>query len=408
MNLKEQIAAMNGEQIEQRIAAIKTELDQPNADIDKLNEEYDLLDERRKTLKGAAEKRAALASRIAGGMEGRTIQTLAPLAQTAEPEQRYTTASPEYKNAWLKNLAKRSGVTGETEYIFGKPTEIETRAFMFATTNENVNSLVPVDIQNRIIELVESDSPMLDDAEMSNMTRGFGVPRHKSIDAGDAKGVAEGTANVDEEDTFDLITMDGIEIKKHLVITRKMQFQSISAFEDWVTTHLAARIRVAKERVIMARLDGTAPEAGTINADLGIAAGNKLTGKAYEDADIRSVFAKLKGAGARVVYANNATIWNHLAGMENAKGEKLFTPNSMVDPIVAGRIYGAEVKVDNNLGDNIVYFGVKRGVKANNFDDLTIHSAIEPKTMNTIITAYSLFDAGLENPEAFAKVTFTA
>ena len=270
-------------------------------------------------------------------------------------------------------------MTGETEYIFGKPTEAEARAFMFATTNENVNSLVPVDIQNRIIELVESDSPMLDDAEMSNMTRGFGVPRHKSIDAGDAKGVAEGTANEDEEDTFDLITMDGIEIKKHLVITRKMQFQSISAFEDWVTTHLATRIRVAKERVIMARLDGTAPEAGTINAELGIAAGNKLTGKAYEDADIRSVFAKLKGTGARVVYANNATIWNHLAGMENAKGDKLFTPNSMVDPIVAGRIYGAEVKVDNNLGDNIVYFGVKRGVKANNFDDLTIHSAIEPK-----------------------------
>ena len=101
MNLKEQIAAMNGEQIEQRIAAIKTELDQPTADIDKLNEEYDLLDERRKALKGAAEKRAALASRIAGGMEGRTIQTLAPLAQTAEPEKRYTTASPEYKNAWL-------------------------------------------------------------------------------------------------------------------------------------------------------------------------------------------------------------------------------------------------------------------------------------------------------------------
>lgn len=408
MNLKELIAKMTGDEMEKRIAAIKTEMDKPDADIDKLTEEFDLLEARCNELKGAAERRAALASRIASGMEGRTIQTLAPLSQTAEPEKRYTTASPEYKNAWLKNLAKRSGLTGEIEYIFGKPTETEARAFMFATTAENVNSLVPLDIQNRIIELVESDSPMLDDAEISNMTRGFGVPRHKSIGAGDAKGVPEGTANEDEEDTFDLITMDGIEIKKHLVITRKMQFQSISAFEDWVTTHLAARIRVAKERVIMARLDGAAPEAGTVNKALGIAADNKMTGKAYEDADIRSIFAKLKGAGSRVVYANNATIWNHLAGMESAKGDKLFTPNSMVDPIVAGRIYGAEVKVDNNLADGVAYFGVKRGVKANNFDDLTIHSAIEPKTMNTIITAYSLFDAGLENPEAFAKVTFTA
>lgn len=236
----------------------------------------------------------------------------------------------------------------------------------------------------------------------------IGVPRHKSIDAGDAKGVPEGTANEDEEDTFDLITMDGIEIKKHLVITRKMQFQSISAFEDWVTTHLAARIRVAKERVIMARLNGTAPEAGTANEDLGIAAGNKMTGQAYSDAAIRGVFAKLKGTGSRVVYANNETIWNHLAGMESTKGDKLFTPNSMVDPVVAGRIYGAEVKVNNNLADGVAYIGVKRAIKANNFDDLTIHSAIEPKTMNTIITAYSLFDAGLENPEAFARVEFSA
>lgn len=408
MNLKELIAKMTGDEVEKRIAAIKTEMDKPDADIDKLTEEFDLLEARRNELKGAAERRAALASRIASGMEGRTIQTLAPLAQTAEPEQRYTTASPEYKNAWLKNLAKRSGPTGETEYIFGKPTETEARAFMFATNAENVSSLVPMDIQNRIIELVESDSPMLDDAEISNMTRGFGVPRHKSIDAGDAKGVPEGTDNEDEEDTFDLIAMDGIEIKKHLVITRKMQFQSISAFEDWVTTHLAARIRVAKERLIMARLDGAAPEAGTANADLGIAEGNVLTGQSYEDAAIRGALAKMKGTGSRVVYANNETIWNHLAGMESAKGDKLFTPNSMVDPIVAGRIYGAEVKVDNNLADNVVYFGVKRGVKANNFDDLTIHSAIEPRTMNTIITAYSLFDAALENPEAFVKVTFTA
>lgn len=404
MNLKDKIAKMTGDEVEQRIAAIKTEMDQPGADIDKLTEEVDLLDERRKALKSEAEKRAALASRIAGGQIGNPIRNLNNMTTDADPEQRYTIASPEYKSAWLKNLAVR----GDGQRIFGELTDVEKRAFMFATTAENVSSLVPTDIQNRIVELVESDSPMLDDAEISSMTRGFGVPRHKSIDAGDAKGVAEGTANEDEEDTFDLITMDGIEIKKHVVITRKMQFQSISAFEDWLTTHLAARIRVAKERLIMARLDGAAPEAGTANEALGIATGNKLTDQSYEDAAIRGIFAKLKGNGAKVVYANNATIWNHLAGMESTKGDKLFTPNSMVDPVVAGRIYGAEVKVDNNLADDVAYVGVKRAIKANNFDDLTIHSAIEPKTMNTIITAYALFDAGLENPEAFAKVTFTA
>ena len=400
----EEIRNLTMDGVEQRMAQIREEMNNDSADIDALSTEVDALEERRNAIRQQAETRSRLAGRIASGQTGNLIRNLNTLTPSTEPEQRYTIASPEYKSAWLKNLAVR----GDGQRIFGELTDVEKRAFTFATTEAGLAPLVPTDIQNRIVELVESDSPMLDDAEVSSMTRGFGVPRHKSIDEGDAKGVAEGTANADEEDTFDLITMDGIEIKKHLVITRKMQFQSISAFEDWMTTHLAARIRVAKERVIMARLDGTAPEAGTANANLGIAAGNVLTGQEYGDAAIRGIFAKLKGTGSRVVYANNATIWNHLAGMESTKGDKLFTPNSMVDPVVAGRIYGAEVKVDNNLADNVAYFGVKRGVKANNFDDLTIHSAIEPKTMNTIITAYALFDAGLENPEAFAKVTFTA
>lgn len=400
----EQIRTLNIEGVEQRMAQIRTEMEAENANIDALSAEVDALEERRNAIRQQAEARSRLANRIAGGQTGNEIRNLNNLNQHQEPEQRFTAASPEYRTAWLKNVAIRS----DGQRIFGELTEVEKRAFMFATNQEGVGAVVPTDIMNRIVELVESDSPMLDDAEITSMTRGFGVPRHKAINAGDAKGVAEGTANDDRQDTFDLITMDGIEIKEHVYITRKMQFQSIGAFEDWLTTQLAARIRVAKERLIMARLDGAAPDAGTAKEELGIAASNKLTGQKYEDAAIRGIFAKLKGNGARVVYANNETIWNKLAGMETAKGDKLFTPNSMVDPVVAGRIYGAEVKVDNNLSNNVVYVGVKKGVKANNFDDLTIFSAIEPKTMNTIITAYSLFDAALENPETFVKATFTA
>ena len=57
-----------------------------------------------------------------------------------------------------------------------------------------------------IIELVESMSPMLEDAEHSGMTSGFGVPHRKAIKQGDTKGVAEGTANDDEENEFDLLS----------------------------------------------------------------------------------------------------------------------------------------------------------------------------------------------------------
>ena len=118
------------------------------------------------------------------------------------------------------------------------------------------------------------------------------------------------------------------------------------------------------------------------------------------------MFALLKGKGERVIYANNKTIWNNLAGIEDGNKNKLFVPNSMVDPITAGRIYGASVKVDNEIADNVIYLGTKGQVIANDYDELEIFSAIEPKTANEVKTAYSLFDAGLKNPESFVKATF--
>ena len=308
-------------------------------------------------------------------------------------------ASPVYRRAWLKNLAVRSGV-----HIFGDMTPEERSAF--TVTTANTGSVVPTTILNRIVELVESMTPMYDDATKSNMTQGFGVPRHKSTKQGDAKGVNEGAANVDEQDEFDLLSLPGVEIKKHVVLSRAMKFKSIDAFENWVVQHLSERIAVGKENVILARLDGTAPSGGSTIANAGIATSNILTDQAYTDAAIRSIFAKLRGRGVRVVYANSATIWNHLAAIVDEDKKKIFVPNSMEDPIVQGRIYGAIIKEDNNLADNVVYFGVRGKLLANDFDDLEIFSAIEPKTANDIKTAYSLSDAGLENPESFVKATF--
>ena len=71
------------------------------------------------------------------------------------------------------------------------------------------------------------------------------------------------------------------------------------------------------------------------------------------------------------------------------------------------KTYGAIIKEDNNLADNVTYFGVRGKLLVNDFDDLEIFSAIEPKTANDIKTAYALSDAGLENPESFVKATFT-
>ena len=396
---REEIMKLGAEGIEQRVAQIATEMNAENADINALTAEMDALEERKAQIKDDAEKRAKLAARVAAGELGGEARSLSGLG-TATAMQANGPESKEYRDAWLKNIAVRSDGTR----VFGEMTDVERRAFTHTTAN--TGAVVPTEIKNEIIELVESEAPMLMDAEKSALTRGFGVPRHKEIAAGDAKGVSEGTANEDEEDSFELLNLDGVEIKKHIVITRKMQFQSIDAFKTWLVRHLADRIMVAKERNIIARLDGIAPEGGSAQENSGIDAQNILTGKSKTDATILEVMALLKGTGTRVVYANNKTIWNVLGKIVGEDKKKLFIPDSMGDPITQGRIYGALVRKDDNIPDNVAYFGTKGQILANEFEDMFIYSAIEPKTANNVTTAYSLFDSGLKNPKAFAKVTF--
>ena len=382
---------MTVEELEARRVQIGEEVEKDGADLDALEAEIKGIKAELEARKAEATKKAEIRNAVASGA-GTVIKEV-PTEERKMEEIKYNAQSPEYRTAWLKNIAQRDG-----QKIFGEMTEVEQRAFTFTTANSG--AVVPTETMNRIVELVESMAPMYDDATKSGMVKGFGVPRHKAIVAGDAAATDEGVANADEQDTFDLLALDGVEIKKHVEITRKMQWQSIDAFEAWLTDHIARRIAVAKETQIRARLDAVAT---------GIAAANVLTAQTYAESTVRAILAKIKQSGTKVWYANTNTIWNGLAGIQDGNDRPLFVPSTTdSDPTVQGRIYGGEVKVDENLADNVVYVGVPASILANDFEALFMNNAIDPKTFKTIIAGYSLFDAGLENPLAMVKATFTA
>jgi len=164
-----------------------------------------------------------------------------------------------------------------------------------------------------------------------------------------------------------------------------------------VVTHLAERIGVAKEARILSQLN---------DATYGIAAGNIASGVEATDANIRAKLGLIKGKGQKVVYANNFTIWNILAGVNDGAGHKAFIPSPMADPVTQGVMYGCIVKLDDNLADKVIYAGIPSKILANNFEELFIQRSIHPKTFVETVAGYSLFDAGLENPNSFVKVTF--
>lgn len=379
------------DEIETRKAEIRNLLDSNAEDIDiqALNKEVDGLEKRANEIRDNEALKTELRNKVAAS---KAVGTPLVKAEEKMDKRTYTADSAEFRTAWLKELSKT-----KEGYRFGTLTKEEREAFTFLTSN--TPNLVPTVIQNRIVELVKSMAPIYDDATKTSFTEGFSIPRHRAIVQGDAAVTNEGAANDDEKDTFDLLTLTGVEIKKHVEISRKMKFQSIDAFESWVTEHIAKRIAVAKEKRIIAQLDTTT---------YGIAAANVLTSQTYAESTFRAIFAKIAETGAKVIYANNNTIWNGIYGIQDDNKRPIFTPDSTGDPTVQGRVYGAVVKQDENLTDNVIYVGVPASVLANNFDDLAMMSDVDATTWVTTVSGYTLFDAGLENPLAFVKATFTA
>ena len=383
---------MTIEQIEARLAEIRKQIESASAEeIEKLSAEVDTLTEERKKVLAAEAARKELRSRVASGAEGTAPAPVIPKAV------QHGADSEEYRRAWLKNMAVFRAQDGSETRLLGDLTAEEREAFTFTTAN--TTSVVPTVVMSRIIELVKSMAPMYEDATKSGMTQGFSVPRHAAISQGDAAATSEGVANDDEIDTFSTLTLTGVEIKKHVKITRKMQWQSIAAFEDWLVQHISKRIAVAKETRILAQLNDTTP---------GIAAANKIA-RTYTDNAVREALALIAEDGTKVWYANSKTIYNGLAGIKDNNGRPLFLESTVTDdPKIKGRIYGGLVKEDNNIPDNVVFVGVPASILANDFEALFIGRQTDMTTFVTTIGGYSLFDAGLENPLAFVKITFSA
>ena len=232
-----EIREMTLEEVNTRMGEISEELRNEGADVDALNSEVEKLEERKAELK--KEERAALLDKVS--QEGQVIETM-QMVNSATEVKNYGADSVEYRNAYLKNLA----VDKEGRSIFGEMTKEERGAFTFTTAN--TGNVVPTLIMDRIVEFVSSMAPMYDDATKTAIAEGFRLARHTAITQGDAATTLEGIANDDETDTFDYIPLAGVEIKKHANVTRKMRFQSIGAFEDWLVSHIALRILAAKDK----------------------------------------------------------------------------------------------------------------------------------------------------------------
>jgi HK97 family phage major capsid protein len=374
---------MTIEQINARLAEIRTLCDDPNADIDALTKEANELIAKRNQLNAAIEQRNALRDMVAGGaghmIEGRSFPTA---GQAAGAGQIPGVDSPEYRRAFLLNLANRGD----------QMTREERAAFTHTTTN--TTQPLPTTMVNSIWDLVSTQHSILDDITIYRTGTIMEVVKHTAVAGGKAKSVAEGAANDDEQNTFIKVTLSGKDFAKHVEISYAMEAMSIDALEAYLVSEISAGIGAAMAADVVSTIES------------GMNAGNKVTTAAAGTVaykEMANLFGLLARVGPVKVYATRKTIYTYLVGMVDSTGRPVFQPSAQEGQ--AGVILGASIREEDGVADGKILVGDPKKVLYNMIQDVLIETDRDVKNHKVVHSGYARGEGTLIDDKGFAELT---
>lgn len=395
--------------------------DPSDEDAARMAELTNEINQRRAQLDQTAQTRAAAVAAARAAIDNGTAQRIdsVPLARSANnfgtgAVYDTTDYAAAEQRAWVKGVAERAGVQLVEGYALTDAERAAQNHAMqqraeFNHTTANTGSVIPVELQNEIISLIDNTAVLWGDMPKQNFPHQFEIIRHKSIDAGDAAQTAEGAAPTDDEkNAFDTLKFEGVEIKKSLKMSRRMAVQSVDSFQSYLVSEIAARLSVGCNGHAHARL---------ASESYGMEKTNKIeTAKAgaFAKADLAGLLSKLYTYGlstpnGAIIYANNNVIWNYIAMLEDDNGRSYFVDEKNADPSVEGHIFGKLVKRDDSIADGTIIAGYPDLFKGNVFDGPDVMPYIASDgTQNRCFDGYELIDCGLAVPKSFAQLTIKA
>jgi len=364
------------EEIEQRLSAIKQEIDVEGADINALTDETDALLEERTAIIEEEEKRQALLANIASvpAAEEKTVEETVNM----EENRTFDLASEEYRSAWAHMLQGK------------KLTGIEERAY--ATTDEH--NAVPTAVADKFFEKMKKLAPMLSEITLMRV-------------AGNLKFMAEGTrteatthventAVAPADDALVSVTLGGKEFMKVIRISASAKTMSINAFEDWLVEMLAGDIARAIDKYIIA--DST----NGITAMVSTATTNVITQTAtsgYGYADIMNLIALLPAAydAEAKFLVSKAVLYKDIKGILDTSNRPIFDP-------VEKTLCGYPVLVDDYVPKNKkqVFLGRWTDVVGNLSQDIEVARSDQSGFLNNSIDfrGTAIFDSALAKTDA--------
>ena len=365
MNLTE----LNGEQLEARKAELLADLETPETrgalsteDLEARMTEIQAIDAEIEARKSAAAEEARQCEEAAK-LDGKKI------IDEREDKKMFEISSPEYRDAFLRNLQhKELSAEERSALVHGE-------------------YAIPQETANKIWGKLEL-YPVLNAIDVMHIPGTVVLPVEGTVN--NAAVVAMGTAANDSADELAKVNLGIYKIIKTIEITADVAAMAVPAFEEWLVDRLANKLfRKIADLVIVGTGSGTLTGLATISA---MSTDYTSTGVTY--GDLLNIVAELPSE-----YLPNAswvmsrsTFWGGVKGINSSSDVRVV--NTDVGSPAAYNVLGFPVIIDDNASTDIYFGDLKEGYVLNFGKDVAVDrdESIGFRTGSTVFRGMALCD----------------
>lgn len=304
-------------------------------------------------------------------------------------EERFTTASPEYRSAWAKTLM---GVKlNETEErALGDAIGTTATTFVEAdASNNGINNLgllIPDSVRLDWLKIAEKASPIYRDIRKLNINGNVDFPYLFGAD--DAEWYAETTTTKNEGQEYKNIKLTGHELAKAIEITWKAEAMTVEGFISFLLDELNEKMNKALINAVIYG-DGSAKPTGITNG---------LVAKTNTNAIdlIKECLGDLaieNRVGAKVYVASDVA--DEIAFSKDKNGNYPYLVAGL------GRAGGATIEADPFLSAGDIVVGNAQNYILNFNEGLRVDKEVKVQPRRVVYGGYLIAD-GNKKPGAFA------
>lgn len=361
---------LNGEQLEARLAELTDETSEEKRDV----LDNDALEARineMEAIKAEIESRKAAAAEEARKAEEAAKLDGEKIIDMEVKKMNYEVSSPEYRDAFLRNLQ-------------GKELTAEERNAL-----SHGDYAIPQETANKIWGKLEL-YPILNAIDVMHIPGTVVLPVEGTVNP--AAVVAMGSAANDSADALAKVSLGIYKVIKTIEITADVAAMAVPAFEDWLVNRLANKVfRKISDLVVAGAGSGSSTLTG-LTSITAMTATYTSTGVTY--ADLLNIIAEQKSEylpNSKFVMSRDV-FWKNVKNLKTENDVRVV--NADVGSPAAYNILGFPVIIDDNASTDIIFGDLQEGYVLNFGKDVAIDrdESVGFRTGSTVFRGMALCD----------------